>query len=261
MKAYRNYRYFNDQSKIRFFTVKHFETDIQIGVDHASYKLEMEHFVLDKITQLRKQILLYNQFVNPDFIKTFYPLAAAKEAPEIVQLMCESSMKAGIGPMASVAGAFAEIIGKVILNKFSIKEILIENGGDLFIHCREKKVLALYAGKSVFSNKLGVKIPAKTGTFGVATSSASVGHSFSLGKADAVTVICKSSALADAFATAFCNEIHKREDIEQVIHKAKLRKEILGIIIVKSDTLGCYGDFEVVSLHKKRKQETYEDYS
>ena len=99
-----------------------------------------------------------------------------------------------------------------------------------------------------------MKIPYTKGCLGIATSSGTVGHSHSLGKADAVTVICKSTALADAYATALCNKICKPDDFEGVIGEAMKNNDILGLIIIKSDAIGCCGNFEVVSLRKNSER-------
>ena len=58
-----------------------------------------------------------------------------------------------------------------------------------------------------------VAIDTKTFSRRLCTSSATVGHSFSMGKADAAVVISKTCAVADAFAAAFYMWIKKTEDI------------------------------------------------
>ena len=98
--------------------------------------------------------------------------------------------------MASVAGAIAELVGRELSN-FS-DDIIIENGGDIFIKTTRPRIIAIYASDSPLSGKIGIEIDAGETPCGICTSSGSVGHSLSFGKADAVTIIAPSAALADA---------------------------------------------------------------
>ena len=121
--------------------------------------------------------------------------------------MAMAGEKAGVGPMAAVAGAFSEEIGKTLLRTFPINELVVENGGDIFLKLEKPLVLSVYAGTSVLSEKIGIEIPAQETPLGVCTSAGTVGPSHSFGKADAVMVACKNTAVADAFATALANQV------------------------------------------------------
>jgi len=112
-----------------------------------------------------------------------------------------------IGASANVAGAIAEIIGRKFLPLS--EEIFIENGGDIFMNLKNEVKIGIYAGKSPFSMKIGIKIK-RENPAGIATSSGTVGHSFSYGDADAVTIISNSSAFSDGAATYFGNLIKSR---------------------------------------------------
>ena len=114
--------------------------------------------------------------------------------------MIEAGQKAGVGPMAAVAGAIAECVGRELL-AFS-PEIIIENGGDIYLKCLKKRVVGIFAGKSPLTGKIGLEIDAKDTPLGVCTSSGTVSHSLSFGKADAAVAIAPSATLADAAATA-----------------------------------------------------------
>ena len=45
---------------------------------------------------------------DPYFQRTLEPYACPPDAPEIVRRMCDATAKAGVGPMAAVAGTIAE---------------------------------------------------------------------------------------------------------------------------------------------------------
>ncbi len=164
--------------------------------------------------------------------------------------MQEASLKAGVGPFASVAGAMAEFVGREIL-KYS-KEVIVENGGDIFLKTSRKRRIGIFAGKSKFSNRLALEILPDETPLGVCTSSGTIGHSLSFGKADAVVVVSKSCSLADASATAIGNLIKKKKDILRGIEKAKGIEDLKGVVIIKDDKLGVWGNIKLTPLEISR---------
>jgi ApbE superfamily uncharacterized protein (UPF0280 family) len=153
--------------------------------------------------------------------------------------MSEAASKVGVGPMASVAGAIAEFVGNELLS--SSPEIIIENGGDVFIKSSKKRLIGIYAGKSPLSGKIGLEISGQDTPLGICSSSGTVGHSISYGKADAVIALSKSATLADAAATAMGNLIVEPGDIPKGIDFAKDIDGLLGTIIIKDDKMGLWG--------------------
>jgi ApbE superfamily uncharacterized protein (UPF0280 family) len=140
--------------------------------------------------------------------------------------------------MAAVAGAIAEHVGADLLADTS--DVIIENGGDLFIATTKKRRIGTFAGTSSFSGKIFFDIPSDT-RLGICTSSGTVGYSFSYGRADAVTVIAPSAALADAAATAVCNRIVKPEDIEGALAFARQVPGVSGVLAVIGEDMGMWG--------------------
>jgi ApbE superfamily uncharacterized protein (UPF0280 family) len=136
-------------------------------------------------------------------------------------------------------------VGEAILQNFSVEEMVIENGGDIFAVIKNELVLSVFAGESPLSEKIGLVIPAETGKIGICTSAGTVGPSLSFGKADAVVVICRDAVLADAFATAFGNKVKSPNDVEKVINQSEKYPEILSMLIVCEDKVGIRGDFEI----------------
>ncbi len=156
--------------------------------------------------------------------------------------------RAGIGPMSSVAGFFSEFIGKKIEQKFQPEEIIVENGGDIYLKIKKDIIISIHAGSSPISEKIGVKISASESPLGICTSSGKIGPSLSSGSADAVMIICKNTALADSFATAFGNRVKTPNDIESVLEETEKYSEILSAIIICDDKIGIHGNFEIESL-------------
>lgn len=238
----RIYREHMGEQRFQSFTVEFKETDLWIGVDRNSFKHEMIDFTLAKIKNTRKQIEEYSRR-DKNFLEALSPYSFQYFTPPIVRKMFNASKKAGVGPMAAVAGAFAQQIGKSIENKFGIDEIVVENGGDLYLNVKESVIISVFAGYSPLSEKIGLIINPEYSPLGICTSSGTVGHSSSFGEADAVVIICKDPVLADAYATSFCNRVRGEEDIEMVLKEIERVDEILGALIVLEERMGIRGVF------------------
>jgi Uncharacterized conserved protein len=83
---------------------------------------------------------------------------------------------------------------------------------------------------------------------GVCTSSGTVGPSLSFGKADAVTIVSPSTALADSVATAVGNRVKKADDISFSLKVAESLPGIKGVIIIVGEKMGVWGNIELVKL-------------
>ncbi len=146
--------------------------------------------------------------------------------------------------MAAVAGAVAEYVGRELL-PFS-REVIVENGGDIFLKTQKTRSIGIYAGESSpFTGKLALRVDPKETPLGICTSAGTVGHSFSLGKCDAAIVVSPSAILADAAATAVANLIHSAGDIQKGIDFARGVEGIKGVVIVKDDRIGVWGNIRL----------------
>ncbi|MCM8825694.1 MAG: UPF0280 family protein [Candidatus Omnitrophica bacterium] len=198
-------------------------------------------------SELKRQRKILKQYIRefPDFYYTLEPIDCDESAPEIIRIMCKASFLCNVGPMATVAGAISEVIGKHLMN-FS-PQVIIENGGDIFLMTEKERIISIFSGNSPFSMKIGIRVKPRDYPFGVATSSATVGHSTSFGNADSVTVLCPESSLADGLATFFCNI-----PIDAEFHNIK--KNIIefpfleGIVIIKNNLMFSWGNLEIVYL-------------
>jgi ApbE superfamily uncharacterized protein (UPF0280 family) len=228
------------------FSVSYFETDLWIGVDpaHAKQIADMSKFSQSEIQNLRNTL---NQYIayNPDFFKSLIPIIVSENAPSLTLQMVNASRIANVGPMAAVAGTFAQHIGQQLKKEFELNEIAVENGGDIYLNLQNELVMSIFAGQSPLSEKVGIRVPAAFGEVGVCTSSGTVGPSLSFGKADAVVIACRDTALADAYATGIANKIQTPDDVEPVLEKLKNEKEILSAVIIYQDKMGIRGVFEL----------------
>ena len=240
----RTYRTQFNVSRFQSFEVKHLETDLWIGVNPSSYKEEMKEIALSKIKELRTRL---DEYIvsEPFFKKSLKPFQPSENAPSEAKEMAAATEKAGVGPMAAVAGLFAREVGETLLQNFSIGEMVIENGGDIYVLLKNELVLSVFAGESPLSERIGLVIPTEKNRLGICTSAGTVGPSLSFGKADAVVVICEDVLLADAFATAFGNKVKSPNDLEKAINQSEKYSEILSMLIICEDKIGVRGDFEM----------------
>jgi uncharacterized protein len=243
----RFYRERMGEGRFRSFTISCKDSDLWIGVDFENFKFEMVDFAHKKLIELRYTLESYIHN-HPRFLTSFIPVETKKEDPEIAIEMCKVTQIAGTGPMAAVAGAFSEYIGKAIQKKFRVNEIVVENGGDIYLKLKHDLVLSIFAGESSFTGKIGLEIPASASPLGVCTSAGTVGPSISLGKADAVVIASKNTALADAFATTYGNMVKKADDIAVTLDMAKQNKRILSTVIICEEKVGICGQFKVLPI-------------
>ena len=232
--------YRNDFSKHwHSYQVSVKETDILI---QSRGKLEQEK-IYALVKRYRKEI---EDYINifPGFKTSLSPFTLREPAPAIVKDMIEKSSLADVGPMASVAGAVAEYVGRELL-EFT-PEIIVENGGDIFIRKIGDIILGLYAGKNNFINNFLLSIKNSDSSLGICSSSSSLGHSLSLGNADLAAVISDSAVFADAMATRLANMVNDERDIEKAVKFSQKFSLLKGVVIVKRDKLGIWGDVQLL---------------
>jgi len=189
---------------------------------------------------------------HPDFRTSLGPLPPTEDSPAIVRAMADAGPRTGVGAMAAVAGAIAEFVGKELL-PFT-NELIIENGGDIFISSASTRIIGIYAGESPLSGLLGIETNPGETPLGVCTSSGTVGHSLSLGKADAVVIISPSAALADAAATAVGNVVKTIDDIPTGLEQARKIDGVTGVLIIKDDKMGTWGKVKLCHTRMKDQQ-------
>jgi len=222
------------------------ESDLWIG--YAPATIDATALATEGSRLLRK---LRNEILNypdPSFLGSFVPLKEREEeVSSFIAGMLNASKLSGTGPMASVAGSIAQEVGSRLKKKFALEEIVVENGGDLYIDVLKPLPVTIYAGDNSLSGKVSIVVEPKHCPLGVCTSSAKVGHSHSFGKADAVMVACRDAALADAYATAFCNKVREKADVKTVSEEMNTIEEILSALVLLDTKLALCGQLEVLS--------------
>ncbi|ARP62452.1 hypothetical protein A9K65_002935 [Mesorhizobium sp. WSM1497] len=111
-----------------------------------------------------------------------------------------------ITPMAAVAGSVADEMLAALLAGRKIERAYVNNGGDCALHIGKGQSMGLAVAGTGSGMADRITIRAEDGVRGVATSGWR-GRSFSLGIADAVTVLARTGAEADAAATLIANAV------------------------------------------------------
>jgi len=236
----RTYRHLVRTDDLVKFEVVVKETDLLI---RAEKDLSVE--ARETVLKYRHQLETY-MGMKPEFQKSLLPVEDDALAPGIVREMIQASRCAGVGPMAAVAGAVAEWVSKDLVRLS--KEVIVENGGDIYLSTSRERTVGIYAGESSLNLRLGILVGPEDSPIGICTSSGTVGPSLSFGKADAVCILSKSAALADAAATAVGNVVREKKDIERGLDRGKEIDGVLGMLIIVGDRMGVWGSLRLTRL-------------
>jgi len=221
------------------FSVKMQESDLFIRAEES-----LNSQARECLLSLRRLIQDYIQ-EYPQFAASLEPYPVEAQAADIVREMAAASTLAGVGPMAAVAGAIAEYVGRELLRHSA--QVIVENGGDIFMKTNETRKIGIFAGESCYSARLALEI-APGRSWGVCTSSHTVGHSLSLGQADAAVVISHSAILADAWATRLGNMVKSAADVETTLNFIKAQPGIKGAVIIIGEKIGAWGEVKLVKV-------------
>ncbi|MBN1625514.1 MAG: UPF0280 family protein [Deltaproteobacteria bacterium] len=236
----RDYREKINARGLASFNVIVKETDLRVSAQR-----DLSKETMDKVLLYRHQLENYIKF-NPGFLASLTPYRDDPFAPTIIREMIVATRDIGVGPMASVAGAIAHFVGTDLL--MLTDQVIIENGGDIFMKIDRDATVSIFAGGSPLSEKIGIKIPKEMMPVGICSSSGSVGHSLSMGSSDAVTVVSPSAIRADGAATALGNRVRTKKDLDKIPDWAEGMAGILGCVAILGDTMATWGDIELVAL-------------
>ncbi|HEB70065.1 MAG TPA: UPF0280 family protein [Desulfobulbus sp.] len=237
------------QSGLVSSRVRLMETDL-----HILARDRVEDEALALVAAVRAELEAYIKS-HPAFLHSLVPLAKDSGAPEQVRAMLAAGLQAGVGPMAAVAGTVAEAVGKG-LERNRQAEVIVENGGDIYVHRQKVCTVSIYAGESPLSGRVGIRLRPEQMPCGVCTSSASIGHSLSLGASDAAVVVARSTAFADALATRLGNEVQQGGGgLDRALEVVQEMENVTGAVLIAGDRLGVWGDVELVRVDTQEAAE------
>lgn len=240
------------------------ESDLWIVTDSPANATALRDRALTVLQQLRGQIKGYIA-LHPAFGHSYSPVAVSTEAPSIIRRMAEAAQRCDVGPMAAVAGAVAQSVAEALAKEKSaakitesLPNILVENGGDTYLFSDKERLVGFLPdpeGKST----LALRLPAGAFPVSLCSSSATIGHSASLGQGELVAVRSKSGFFADAAATALCNLLQKPKDLDKVLAQAQKWSTPLpeasypedvveGVFAQCKGQIAVWGDMELAAL-------------
>ena len=193
----------------------------------------------ESITRNYRELELYVR-ANPKFLHTLTPIPVPQK-PLVARLMAQAAQKAGVGPMAAVAGAIADLAVED-MKRTGCEVAVVEDGGEISADSNRPVDVAVAAGEEPLSRRFGFRL--MEFPIGVATSSGRFSHALSFGDAEAATVFCRNAALADAAATAVGNVV-KGEDVQVAIQAGISRglaiEGVEGVLILYKGQVGTAG--------------------
>lgn len=241
----RTYRSLFRQDDLVHFQVVVRQTDLDIGVRRERFSPELASWVEKLVRELREPFERYIK-EHPAFLHSLEPCETLAGAPPIAVDMAQAAYLAGVGPMAAVAGAFAQYTGRALARRS--KDVIVENGGDIYLRSTRQRKIGIFAGSSPLSNRIALEIKPEETPLGICTSSGTVGPSLSLGRADAAVILSPSAILADAVATAAGNMVKDSGDVQQAAEFATAIEGVTGAVIIKDDRLAACGKLKLVPL-------------
>lgn len=243
----RHYRARYAAPDLAYFTVVREQTDLRIGIGFGPEQPRpgkarvqaAQAAALAETVRCRQELETHVQ-AFPAFLTSLHPLAVPAGCPLPLRRMYEAAAKAEVGPMAAVAGHVAELVGKRLAADFP--DVMVENGGDLWLKFTGPRQVGLWCGDTPFSDKLALRIPGTETPVGLCSSSGRFGHSLSLGRADVATILADTAVLADAVATALGNRVRQSEDVTPALAWATAIPGVRGALVVLGAQLGIMGD-------------------
>ncbi len=228
----RTYRQTVSAAGLKQWNIIEYESDLQVYSP-----VDVSAAIRHSLHQHRAVLQSYIRS-HPRFATSLEPLPMDPQAPPMIAAMLQAAAATGVGPMAAVAGAIAQHVAQDAAADSS--DIIVENGGDIYMHSQRECKATIYGGDSPLSSQLTLAL-AGGRSYGICTSSGTVGHSLSLGKADAVAVVAHDAVLADAAATAVANRIQCAEDIADGLHHACSIPGVEGAVILLGQKVGIKG--------------------
>lgn len=235
------YRDLVKEQDLRLTHIMDKESDIRV---FTNKKLD-RHFLEERLRGYRYDI---ENYISMDrrFLFSLKPIEVESHAPQIVKEMALCSKIANVGPMAAVAGAIAQFLGRDLL-KSGYRDVIVENGGDIFLKTRKARSIGIYAGRAKAWSKLKLKIKPSDTPLGVCASSGTIGQSLGFGVADCVIVVSKQSVLAGAVAFAAANLVQSADSLQKAVNFAKSVRGITGAAAIIKNNMISWGRIEFTS--------------
>ena len=207
----------------------------------AAFRICCENF--DCLTaEIVRQRRILEDYIDrhPALAHSLEPVELLDDAPGVARRMARAAELVGVGPMAAVAGAMAQCAAEAALAAGD-SEVIVENGGDIYLRVRESVIIGLSTGTSELAGRLAFSLEAEDTPISICSSSGKMGHSVNFGRCDLATIVAKDAALADAAATMAANLVKTTDDVDKTLESIVSIKGIDGVMIVVNDRVGLAG--------------------
>ncbi len=223
----------------------YFKTELHIKQTHMKLQSDSKEAILNVKNAVINTRILLEQYIlsHPNFVTSLEPIEVDLSAPDFVRSMMRAGLLADVGPMAAVAGGLSEIATEAMV-RVGCNLALADNGGDISIKGKMPITIGVYAGDNKITKSVGFKIKPGDLPLGICTSAGTVGHSISLGDADAVIIFSNSAFLSDAAATSVANVIKHNDpegSIQKGLEKAEEIEGVIGCMIFSDELVGKTG--------------------
>jgi ApbE superfamily uncharacterized protein (UPF0280 family) len=194
------------------------------------------------VAEIVRQRRILEEYIarHPSFQSVLAPIDLRTDAPEVARRMAWAARRAGVGPMAAVAGAMAQLGAEAALSA-GAEEAIVDNGGDIYLKAVEPVLIALGTGTAKLADRLAFSVEPDETPLAICSSSGRMGHSMSFGRCDLATIVAKDAALADAAATQAGNLVRTVEDVDAALEKIMRIEGVDGVMLVKDDRVGLAG--------------------
>ena len=192
--------------------------------------------------QIVRQRRILEEYIarDPEFKTALVPIDLRADAPEIARRMACAARRVGVGPMAAVAGAMAQIAAEAALAA-GAEEVIVDNGGDIYLKAIEPVLVTLGTGTTRLADRLALAVQPHETPISICSSSGKMGPSISFGLCDLATIVAKDAALADAAATQAGNLVKTVDDVDAALESILRLEGIDGVMLVKDDRVGLAG--------------------
>ena len=213
----------------------------QFHLKDSNFRICSERFeaATAALRGLRRDLEAYLER-HPEFFRSLVPVGVLAGAPESACRMAAAAARVGVGPMAAVAGTFAQMAAAAAMRR-GASEAIVENGGDLYVRSPAAVTVGLYAGAASPLRGLAFLLPPERLPLALCSSSGRLGHSYSRGTCDLATVIASDAALADAAATCAGNAVRGSGDLEATVEATLRIRGVQAVLLVKDDRVAMGG--------------------
>ena len=210
------------------------ETAVSIAADR-----EYISFAVDAMKSARLEI---ERMIRKDdfFLITLEPYDPPTGCPKVIERMCEASRTVGVGPMATVAGAIAQVAVEAMAAQ-GCEHAWVDNGGDIAMVLRDAVSVEVLSQPGTQTTLALEMLPTNGAVVGVCTSSGRLGHSISFGDADASVAIAEDAILADALATAIGNHVIDSSSLKKCFEDLKGVKGFIAGLALRDGEAAMFG--------------------